>query len=130
MNREAQVWIKIIMHALFQGLHFTKITRDRVFLAYAFITKAMLNIRAICKSSIRPKVSMGAIRTTTVRAYRDEHIMVRIYGLELLRHQSGGRPSILAEIDEVEVWYLLHNHTTTVLCIGTKFFEPMEDDVP
>lgn len=40
------------MHIIFWGMPFTEITRDRVFLAYAFMTIVELNIGAIYKSSM------------------------------------------------------------------------------
>lgn len=53
MNREARVWIKIIMHAIFLGMHFIEITRDRVCFVYVFMTGVELNIRTIYKASMR-----------------------------------------------------------------------------
>lgn len=40
-----------------------------------------------------PVVSEGPMLTTAERAHRDELIMGRMYGLKMLRHKIGGRPS-------------------------------------
>lgn len=53
INREARLWIKIIMHLFFLAQHFTNITRDRVCLAYALMTVVELNFGAIFKSYMR-----------------------------------------------------------------------------
>lgn len=53
MNMEARVWVKITMHAIFLGLQFLEITRDRVCLAYAVMMRVELNIGAIYKFSMR-----------------------------------------------------------------------------
>ncbi|KAK4729517.1 hypothetical protein R3W88_022505 [Solanum pinnatisectum] len=47
MLREAQVWLKLLMHCLIPGLHYTNITRDKVFLVYALMTSTELNIGAV-----------------------------------------------------------------------------------
>lgn len=53
MNREAGVWVKIIMHSTFLGQHFTEITWDWVCLVYTLMTGTELNFGAIYKSSMR-----------------------------------------------------------------------------
>ncbi|KAG5575871.1 hypothetical protein H5410_056005, partial [Solanum commersonii] len=51
--REARVWLKIMMHYLILGLHYTYINQDRVCLVYALMTAADVNIGAVLKSAIR-----------------------------------------------------------------------------
>jgi len=53
MVREAQVWLKIVMHILIPRLHYTNITSDRACLVYALMTTTELNIGAILKSAMR-----------------------------------------------------------------------------
>lgn len=45
-----------------------------------------------------PNVSLGPILTMTERAYRDKLIAGCMYGLEILRHRTGGRPSMREEL--------------------------------
>lgn len=74
-------------------------------------------------------VSEGPMLTTTERAHRDMLIMGRMYGLKMLHHKTGGRPSTQEELDEVEAHYLLNAYANAVLGIDPQFFELMEDDV-
>ncbi|KAG5605289.1 hypothetical protein H5410_026781 [Solanum commersonii] len=53
INREARVWLKIVMNCLIPGLHFTEVMRDRVCLVYALMKDLPINIGAVLKSSMR-----------------------------------------------------------------------------
>lgn len=68
--------------------------------------------------------------TTTERNHRDELIMGQMFGLEMLRHRTRGRPSTQQKIDEVEARYPLNAHVNAVLGIDPQFMEPIEDDIP
>uniref|UniRef100_M1DMQ3 Putative plant transposon protein domain-containing protein n=1 Tax=Solanum tuberosum TaxID=4113 RepID=M1DMQ3_SOLTU len=72
----------------------------------------------------------GPTLTTVERHKRDELIMARMYGLEMLRHKTGGRPSTDLEIGEVNRRYLLNDHAKALLGIGPEFREPTENDIP
>lgn len=54
-----------------------------------------------------PNVSLVPVLTIAERAHRDELIMVRMFGLEKLRHRVDGRPSNHYEFDKVEARYSL-----------------------
>lgn len=73
---------------------------------------------------------MGPVLTTPERAHRDELIMARMYGLEILRYQTGGHPSTPEKLQDVKVRYPLNTDAKEALGIGLRFVEPMEDDVP
>lgn len=60
----------------------------------------------------------GPVITTVKREHRDEFIMGWMYGLEMLHHRPGGRPSIQEELDKVEASYPLNAHTNMVLGVG------------
>lgn len=45
-----------------------------------------------------PKVVTSTILTTAERNRRDELIQAWMFGLEMLRHRTGGLPSILEEL--------------------------------
>ncbi|KAK4724170.1 hypothetical protein R3W88_026949 [Solanum pinnatisectum] len=47
MNRESWVWLKLVMNCLIQGLHFTKVTRDRVCLVYALMKDLPINMAQV-----------------------------------------------------------------------------------
>lgn len=53
MNREARVWLKIVMNCLIYMFHFTKVKRYRVCLVYALMKDLPINVEAVLKSSIR-----------------------------------------------------------------------------
>ncbi|KAH0685764.1 hypothetical protein KY284_016317 [Solanum tuberosum] len=53
MNREARVWLKIVMNYLIPGLHFTEVTRDRVCLVYAVMKDLPINVGAVLKLVMR-----------------------------------------------------------------------------
>lgn len=68
--------------------------------------------------------------TTAERYQLDELITTCMFGLEMLCHTTGGRPSIAKELDEVERRYPLNEHAMAVLGFRLLFFEPYDDDVP
>lgn len=72
----------------------------------------------------------GPVVTTTERAHRDELIMGWMYGLEMLRHRTGGKPFTQEKIDKVKSLYPLNAYVDVVLEIDPQFFEPVENDVP
>ncbi|KAG5611121.1 hypothetical protein H5410_022402 [Solanum commersonii] len=53
MNREARVWLKIVMNCFIPGLHYTEVTRDRICLVYALMKNVPINIRAVLKLVMR-----------------------------------------------------------------------------
>ncbi|KAH0710902.1 hypothetical protein KY284_012329 [Solanum tuberosum] len=53
MNREARIWLKIVMNCLIPTLHFTEVTRDRVCLVYALMKDVPINVGAVLKSAMR-----------------------------------------------------------------------------
>ncbi|KAG5620955.1 hypothetical protein H5410_006173 [Solanum commersonii] len=59
---------------------------------------------------------------------RDQLIMARMYGLEMLRHKTGSRPSTDLEIREVNRRYLLNDHAKALLGIGLEFQEPTDEE--
>lgn len=63
------------------------------------------------------------VLTSIERVYRDELIMDRIYRLEMLCHKAYGRPSTLAELDEVEARFPLNDYANVVLGTRPQFFE-------
>lgn len=75
-------------------------------------------------------VSTGPVLTTPEREHRDELIMARMYGLGMLHHRTGGRPSTHQKLDEVKALYSLNAFANAVLGIDPRCFEPVEDDVP
>ncbi|KAH0729728.1 hypothetical protein KY290_000857 [Solanum tuberosum] len=77
-----------------------------------------------------PDTDFNPTLTTAERHMRDELIMARMYGLEMLRHKTGGRPSTDLEIGEVNRRYFLNNHAKALLGIGPEFREPTENDIP
>ncbi|KAG5596044.1 hypothetical protein H5410_037276 [Solanum commersonii] len=151
MIREARVWLKIMMNYLIPRLHYTDITRDRVCLVYALMTPSELNIDIVLKSCIRgelglygttfpkavditktkgPDNEFGPTLTTVERYYRDELIMARIYGLEILRHQNGCQASTDVQLRELERRYPLNAHAKATLGIGPEFHKLVDDDIP
>jgi hypothetical protein len=77
-----------------------------------------------------PDYTHGPVLTTQERAKRDDMITARMFGLEMLRHRTGGRPSTDEELREVERRYPLNEHAMAVLGLGPDFYEPTYDDVP
>uniref|UniRef100_M1DBL6 Putative plant transposon protein domain-containing protein n=1 Tax=Solanum tuberosum TaxID=4113 RepID=M1DBL6_SOLTU len=178
MLRKAQVWLKIVMHYLIPGLHYTNITWDRVCLVYALMTATEVNIGVVFKSAMRkarvhkghkyafgglitrmcrvagvpkdnvdymaplfaapmditrtkgPDTKFGPTLTTAEHHMRDELIMARMYGLEMLRHQNGCLASTDIQLGDVERRYPLNAHAKTLLGIGPEFRDPIDDDIP
>ncbi|KAG5630183.1 hypothetical protein H5410_001900 [Solanum commersonii] len=141
MLRETRIWLKVVMNCLIPVLHYTDITRDRVCLLYVLMTGTELNIRALLKSYAKGPVPVDITRTkgpdtdfgptlTTVERYRrDKLIMARMYGLEMLCHQNGGRVSTDLRLGEVERRYHLNDHAKALLGIGPEFCEPIDNDI-
>jgi len=77
-----------------------------------------------------PDTDFGPTLTTVERHRRDELIMARMYGLEMLRHKTSGQPSTNLEIWEVNRRYLLNNNAKALLGIGPEFRKPTENDIP
>ncbi|KAG5610826.1 hypothetical protein H5410_022107 [Solanum commersonii] len=69
------------------------------------------------------------IPTTNDRHRRDELIMARMYGLEMLRHQNGCLVSTYMQLGDVERRYMLNAHDKALLGIGFVFREPVDDDI-
>lgn len=74
MNREAHIWLKIVVHNLIPSLHFTEVTRNRVYLVYVLMKDLEVNVGAVLKSSIRKarvhkgsRFAFGGIITTLCR---------------------------------------------------------------
>uniref|UniRef100_M1DHR2 Uncharacterized protein n=1 Tax=Solanum tuberosum TaxID=4113 RepID=M1DHR2_SOLTU len=76
-----------------------------------------------------PDTEFGPTLTTTKRHRRDELIMVRMYSLEILRHQNGCLASTDMQLGDVERCYPLNVHTKALLSIGPKFCELVDDDI-
>lgn len=62
--------------------------------------------------------SKGHVLTTVERNHRDKPIIGYMFGLEMLCHKIGGRPSTQQEINEVEARYPLNAHANAVLGIS------------
>uniref|UniRef100_M1DCP2 Putative plant transposon protein domain-containing protein n=1 Tax=Solanum tuberosum TaxID=4113 RepID=M1DCP2_SOLTU len=141
MLREARVWLNIVMHCSTPGLHYTNITRDRVCLIYYLMTPSVPEERLdymaplflapvdITKTK-GPDNEFGPTLTTAEHHRRDELIMARMYGLEMLHHLNGCRASSDVQLGEVERRYPLNAHAKSLLGIGLAFHEPMDDDIP
>ncbi|KAK4723484.1 hypothetical protein R3W88_026263 [Solanum pinnatisectum] len=132
MLRETHVWLKVVMNCLILGLHYMDITHDRARVHkghnYAFgglITK-ICRITGISKEPL----DYMAPLYPTARHMRDELIMARMYGLEMLRHKTGGRPSTDLELGEVHKRYLLNDHAKALLVLSLEFWKPIENDIP
>uniref|UniRef100_M1DH54 Putative plant transposon protein domain-containing protein n=1 Tax=Solanum tuberosum TaxID=4113 RepID=M1DH54_SOLTU len=72
----------------------------------------------------------GPILTTADRHRRDELIMARMYGLEMLRHLNGCLASTYMQLGDVERRYMLNAHDKALLGIGLVFREQVDDDIP
>uniref|UniRef100_M1DIP7 Putative plant transposon protein domain-containing protein n=1 Tax=Solanum tuberosum TaxID=4113 RepID=M1DIP7_SOLTU len=105
INREARVWLKIVMNCLIPGLHFTDVTRDRVCLVYALIKDLPINVGAVLKSSMRK-----------ARVHRGR--------------RNGCQASSQEQLDEIATKYPLNEHAEALLGLGPTFLEPVWDDVP
>ncbi|KAG5580099.1 hypothetical protein H5410_050726 [Solanum commersonii] len=77
-----------------------------------------------------PNTEFGPILTTVERHRRDELIMARIYGLEMLRHQNGCLASTDIQLGYIERPYPLNAHTKALLVICPEFREPVDGDIP
>ncbi|KAF3629434.1 hypothetical protein FXO38_05422 [Capsicum annuum] len=72
----------------------------------------------------------GPILTMVERKNRDDEILTRMYGLQMLQWTTGGRPATLEEHHVVELDYPLGHHARTLLQIGPNFVKPIDDDMP
>ena len=77
-----------------------------------------------------PHTDLGPTLTTMKLHERDEFVRARIYGLEILRHGIGGRPSCVVEILEINMRNPLNDHAEALLVIVLEFRELTEDDIP
>uniref|UniRef100_M1E0T2 Uncharacterized protein n=1 Tax=Solanum tuberosum TaxID=4113 RepID=M1E0T2_SOLTU len=142
MLREAYVWVKIVMPSLISGLHYTDITRESLFglclddghgvehWGCLEIDDAEGPAPVDIMRTKGPDTEFGPTLFTVKRHRRDEHIMARMYGLDMLRHQNGCRASTDMQLGDVERRYPLNAHAKALLGIGSKFPEPDDDDIP
>ncbi|KAG5630314.1 hypothetical protein H5410_002031 [Solanum commersonii] len=77
-----------------------------------------------------PDTEFGPTLTTIERHRRNELIMVRMYNLEMLRHQNGCHASTDIQLGKVERRYLLNNYARALLGIDLAFREPVDNDIP
>uniref|UniRef100_M1DJM6 Uncharacterized protein n=1 Tax=Solanum tuberosum TaxID=4113 RepID=M1DJM6_SOLTU len=77
-----------------------------------------------------PNTEFGPTLTIAERHRRDELIMARMYGLEMLFHQNGWQASTDMHLGEVERHYPLNGHAKALLGIGPEFREPVNNDIP
>lgn len=73
---------------------------------------------------------LGPTLTIAERHRRDELIMARMHGLEMLHYSTGSRPSNVVELLEINQHYPLNTHVEALLDIGQTFTEPFDDDIP
>uniref|UniRef100_M1DHJ7 Uncharacterized protein n=1 Tax=Solanum tuberosum TaxID=4113 RepID=M1DHJ7_SOLTU len=76
-----------------------------------------------------PYTEFGPTITMAEHHRRDELIMARMYGLEMLRNQNGCHASTNMDVGEVERRYPLNDHARALLGIGPEFREPIEIDI-
>uniref|UniRef100_M1DJ29 Uncharacterized protein n=1 Tax=Solanum tuberosum TaxID=4113 RepID=M1DJ29_SOLTU len=72
----------------------------------------------------------GPTLTTAEHHRRDELIMAKMYGLEILRHQNCCLASTDKQLGDVERRYPLNAHTKALIGIGPEFHKPVDDDIP
>ncbi|KAH0672406.1 hypothetical protein KY290_024647 [Solanum tuberosum] len=77
-----------------------------------------------------PDTEFGPTLTTVERHMRDELIMARMYGLEMLHHQNGCLASTDMQLGDVERRYPLNAHAKALLGISPEFCEPVDNDIP
>uniref|UniRef100_M1DG54 Putative plant transposon protein domain-containing protein n=1 Tax=Solanum tuberosum TaxID=4113 RepID=M1DG54_SOLTU len=77
-----------------------------------------------------PDTEFGPTLTTVECHRRDELVMARMYGLEMLRHQNGCHASTDLQLGEVARRYPLNDHVKALLGIGPAFCEPIDNDIP
>lgn len=77
-----------------------------------------------------PETDLGPTFTTIERHRRYEFIMARMYGLEMLRHNTSGQPSNVVEVREINILYPLNAHIGALFGIGPEFRDTTEDDIP
>ncbi|KAK4713833.1 hypothetical protein R3W88_019740 [Solanum pinnatisectum] len=63
------------------------------------------------------------------RHRRNDLIMVRMYGLEMLRHQNGYHASTDMQLGEVVRRYPLNDYAKALLGVGPEFHEPIDNDI-
>uniref|UniRef100_M1DJT1 Putative plant transposon protein domain-containing protein n=1 Tax=Solanum tuberosum TaxID=4113 RepID=M1DJT1_SOLTU len=68
-----------------------------------------------------PNTEFGPTLTTAERHRRDELIMERMYGLEMLRHQNGCHASTDMQLGDVERHYPLNDHARALLGMVLSF---------
>lgn len=104
MNRETQVWMKIIAYSFFSGQHFTMVTRDKVSLSYAAMTGVVLNFRALFKSTIEKA------RVYSERRYAFGGLITELYHRAvLLRKGLTTSPSLRPSH---KIWQTLRSKTS------------------
>lgn len=77
-----------------------------------------------------PDTEFGPTLTTPKHQGRDELIVVRMYGLDMLRHQNGYWSSTDLQLGKVKRRYLLNDHVKALLGIGHAFHELVNNDIP
>ncbi|KAG5576268.1 hypothetical protein H5410_056402 [Solanum commersonii] len=74
-----------------------------------------------------PDTELGSTITTAECHRRDELIMTRMYGLEMLRHHNGCLASTDMQLGDVERCCPLNDHAKALLGIGPAFREPIDN---
>ncbi|KAG5595499.1 hypothetical protein H5410_036731 [Solanum commersonii] len=76
-----------------------------------------------------PDTEFGPILITIERHRRDELIMARMYGLEMLGHQNGYFASTDMQLGDVEKCYPLNAQEKALLGINPEFRVTVDDDI-
>ncbi|KAG5628220.1 hypothetical protein H5410_013438, partial [Solanum commersonii] len=108
MNREAQVWLKIVIKYCIPGLHFTeaRVHRGRRYAFRGLITCLCRRARVLEENvdymTNGPKNAHGPTLITIERNSKDDIITTRMFGLEMLRHKNGCLTSTEEQLNEIE----------------------------
>ncbi|KAG5630250.1 hypothetical protein H5410_001967 [Solanum commersonii] len=130
MLRETQVWLDIVMNYLIPGLHYMDITRTWCSERERGLHGTVIPNTCGYHEDKGVDIEFGPTLNTTERHRRNEVIMAKMYGLEILRHQNGCLASTDMKLGDVERRYPLNAHAKALLGIGLEFHESIDDDIP
>ena len=111
---------------------------QRCFILYVFSEKSLDYMAPVYPTLVAvditrikgPETDLGHTFTTTKHHRRNELVMARMYGLEMLRHNTSGQPSNVVEVHEINILYPLNAHVGALFGSGPEFRETTEDDIP
>ncbi|MCD7467891.1 hypothetical protein HAX54_005587 [Datura stramonium] len=121
MSREARVWLKIVCACLLPGKHVTYVTRERVCLFYALMTRMPINVTKEHEGVNGPVLSVNEHNT------RIDKMLSHLYSMQILQLRMNGVTE--KQLQQLNMNYPLSENSRALCRLDPGFEDPIDDDV-